>query len=106
MTVEWPALISFSGDPELEFIADESAYQDCLHDFAGHFVEGDRLIDSLGQSFLLTPQGDYQTLGGSLSLDALITLIQEHAFAENNVCVAKIAPPDIASAIKLLKPLV
>jgi hypothetical protein len=101
--VKWPALLSFKGDPELEFIQDEEAWRLSLTDFAGHFVEGDQLVDSDGNAYPLSMAGEIQPTINSCSLEQIIQLIQAHAFAENNVCVAKISAPDIHSAVALLK---
>jgi hypothetical protein len=103
--IKWPALLSFTGDPELEFIENQQAWDLCLADYAGHFVEGDQLIDSQGLSYQLTPCGSCVTdvEPRSRSLEQIIDLIQAHSFAENKVCVAKISAPNIPTAIALLR---
>jgi hypothetical protein len=99
----WPAIIHYQGDAELAFVANRSVWDNDadLHRFG--FQEGDRLIDSDGEIFLLTGKpgrpAKIHSTGQTADLDMLSELVRAHAAQIGNCCVAKFSVASAAEAV-------
>ncbi|MBU2896738.1 DUF4144 domain-containing protein [Vibrio hepatarius] len=98
--VQWPCILKLEGDSELIFLASEQALSrelDCLI-----FSSSDCLIDGLGHTYQVKSCRFGYTLESQdrmLSLESVTEFIQEHQFAQAEVCLTKIQFTSIAEAI-------
>ncbi len=98
---QFPAWLQFAGHAELLYLADQAALlRSCEEEL---LLPDDRLIDSNGHSFSLENPQQPQPLQ-PLSMQTLITLLQQHYFAEQQTCLLKIQPLTPLQAIALLAP--
>jgi len=107
--INWPAIIKHSGDPELIYVSNQTAWE---NDVDLHYVEYDEtdfLLDSDGktytlqekQSFYITPKPN----GDSKSLQETLGLVKAHAAQQGSCCVAKLYAPSIVEALKIVESL-
>lgn len=97
--LSWPALIHYPGDAELEYIADDSAWQTWEASPGAA-----RLIDSHGIAYAITPDRRL-TLLNHMTLEEILILIRAHAAQEGICCTSKIGAISIPAAINLLSSL-
>ena len=100
MMVHWPCILKLEGDSELIFLASEQALSSELDGLI--FSSSDCLIDGLGQTYQVKSCRLGYTLESRdrmLSLERVTELIQEHQFAQAEVCLTKIQFISIAEAI-------
>jgi len=93
--IKWPAVLKYSGEDELVFIADETVWNgdSDLH-FYG-YSELDRLIDAEGNLYALQQvqkqkHVDILATASSLSLREFEFLVKAHLVALDQCCVEKI----------------
>jgi hypothetical protein len=98
----WPAVIRHGEDPELSFIADQSAWLE----YTSHEDPGtdDSVIDSSGHRYEIIRNGGEFRLqaDGSVTLTELLGLVKAHAAASGSCCVAKLYAPTIEEALKIV----
>ena len=100
--INWPAIIRHGEDPELSFIADQSAWlQYISHEDP---VTDDSVIDSSGHRYSIIRHGGEFRLqaAGSVTLTELLGLVKAHAAASGSCCVAKLYAPTIDEAMKIV----
>jgi hypothetical protein len=104
--IAWPALLSYAGQAELDYIADEHQWRQLGDSHHLHPHRDDRLIDCEGQLFRPVRHEDHielQSLGSRLSVEEAILLVQRHEAAVGRCCVAKFAASSIRQCIEALK---
>jgi hypothetical protein len=105
----WPAIIHYQGDAELAFVPDRAAWENDADLHRLGFQEGDRMIDSDGEIFLMTgkpgrPAKIRQT-GQHADLDTLSELVRAHAAQVGNCCIAKFAVTSATEAVLTIQSL-
>lgn len=98
----FPLLLNYQGQHEAELIRDELMLTQLLQQPQHLLPDADRLIDSLGQVYLVNPAYQLYASTEQLDLAEVISLIQQHFFALAQNCVVKIQATDIRSALLLL----
>ncbi len=104
--IHWPAVLQYDNDPELEYLENETAWQQTIASSENAFEQQDQLIDSEGQVFSCTQLG--QTSAGKsqpttiIKLETLLGLIKAHLADTGSCCVAKTYAPTIRDAIRIL----
>jgi len=102
----WPAIIKFSGDDELTYIADLQQWKSDtdLHFFG--YQQDDMLIDSCGMIHHLNQHNvDLimpQPTGALIDLGLATTIVQAHYSSIRSCCAAKIFAPSVAQLIELI----
>ena len=100
--IHWPAIIRHGEDPELSYIADQSAWLEFTsHENAG---EDDAVIDSTGHQYSIVGHGSEIRLetSATITLNELLGLVKAHAAAKGSCCVAKLYAPTIDEAMKIV----
>ena len=104
MTINWPAIISRSGDVELLYVRDAAHLDEVLSDETG-FDAADCLVDTAGDVFSPVTSRHrvigFRATGRQLPLDAVLGLVKGHAAQAGSCCVAKLYAPTIRAAIEL-----
>lgn len=106
--IAWPAILHFSGDHELMFIASQTEWDadTCVH--GGHYESNDRLIDSLGMIYSLNQRNNNfltpQPTGRAASLAEIIALVKAHLSEQGSCCVSKLFAASITEAIEIAFP--
>lgn len=103
----WPALLKFTGDDELLFVANQQAWDSEASVYAASSQPEDILVDSQGAKFELK-KNSANTLEPVASqqfieLDSLLALIKLHQSQSGACCAAKLYFPTIAEAVLSLK---
>ncbi|MDF0535500.1 DUF4144 family protein [Shewanella sp. A32] len=105
----WPALLQQSGADELLYIDSQQDWQQLWQSAAYLLNPGDRLIDSDGLTWILTPTVtqplNILTPTSNISLDQLQKLVQRHALIEGNCCISKLQLISITDAMQFVKSL-
>jgi hypothetical protein len=107
--MNWPCIIKHSDDAELVYVRDQSEWDNDadLHYF--EYDESDCLIDSSGNIYNLTKQGNKyvkpEASGDSVSLVEILGLVKAHAAQKGSCCVAKLYVPTITDAFKIVESL-
>ena len=99
--VHWPGILKLDGDDELIYIADHDAFLCECNEMI--LQERDRLIDCEGNTYIIDIKNEKQQLQlckTRLSVSQVTSLIQEHEFANAQVCIIKIQFTSIEQAIK------
>jgi len=99
---QYPLLLSYQGQPELELITNPAAFAQLELDNPFLLPDADRLIDLQGQVYQCNSAKQWYLCPPQLDLAAVTELLQQHFFACAQSCVLKIQPPDIASAFSML----
>ncbi|MGY5538096.1 DUF4144 family protein [Vibrio brasiliensis] len=101
--VIWPCLFKLEGDSELIYL-DTEPY--LVAELEGLIWDAsDLLIDSSGQCFVLSVEGDgyvFEAQGAPLTLPEVTKLVQEHEFSKAEMCLTKIQFSSVAEAIQSL----
>ena len=106
--IRWPAFIQFSGQAELSYLANESAWVAEAHQHLQTYQPGDRVVDSVGQLFALKGSGHTAELsptGEKLTLPELLPIVRAHAAQAGLCCTAKLSAASIGEAVQLLSTL-
>ena len=102
VSITWPAIIHYTGQDEVEFVADQANWD---HDPTWHrfqYRETDQLIDADGRIYQLrhangmalpVPTGRYS------SLHEVVDLVRTHAARAGTCCISKYFAPTIKEAI-------
>ncbi len=102
--IHWPCILKLAGDDELIFIKNHDAF---IADCSDMILQNeDRLIDSQGITFSIENTTSSLTLRPTdVKIDAVqaSTLIQEHEFANAQVCIIKMHFTSVAQAIKAIE---
>lgn len=102
--IHWPCILKLAGDDELIFIKNHDAF---IADCGDMILQNeDRLIDSQGITFSIENTTSSLTLRPTdVKIDAAqaSTLIQEHEFANAQVCIIKMHFTSVAQAIKAIE---
>lgn len=101
--IHWPAILQFAGEAELAYLGDKTQLQAHL-DQSGYSHPQDRLIDSNGAIFELIGASTRPT-HQHVNLAELLEIIRAHAAQQRQCCIAKLAAPTIAEAIRLVESL-
>mgnify|MGYP001820249070 FL=1 len=105
-SIEWPAVIHYENDAELEYVENEQHWLQQPDWREGDFESRDRLIDSEGQVFSLLPGSATVVLpvatGDCLSLNEVLGLVKAHLADQGSCCVAKTYAPTIRDAILMV----
>lgn len=104
--INWPAILSYVGDNELAYIADQSEWDLDSNWHCFDYQSNDLLIDSQGIAYslshrknsLVVPEPTQQTL----SLEQVSELIKAHLSAQGSCCVTKFFASSIKEAIAML----
>lgn len=103
MMVHWPCILKLEGDSELIFLASEQALSSELDGLI--FSSSDCLIDGHGQTYQVKSCRlgyKLESRDRVLSLERVTELIQEHQFAQADVCLTKIQFTSITEAINAI----
>ena len=106
--IRWPAFIQFSGQAEVVYLADESAWVAEAHQHLQAYQPGDRVVDSAGQLYSLKGNGraaELSPTGGKLTLPELLLIVRAHAAQAGVCCTAKLSAASIGEAVQLLSTL-
>ncbi len=102
--IHWPCILKLAGDDELIFIKNHDAF---IADCGDMILQNeDRLIDSQGLTFSIENTAISLTLrptGVQIGAIEASTLIQEHEFANAQVCIIKMHFTSVAQAIKAIE---
>jgi len=107
--MRWPALLSYVGDNELVFIANQSAWMSDRDLQSPHFDEGDRIIDTDG--CLYQPEKSEKgielvKLEEKYTLEDLVELVQAHMFEQAGAtCVSKVGASSIDQLMTIMEAL-
>jgi hypothetical protein len=100
-------LFKLEGDDELLFVVSKKALIEALESLI--FSDEDLLIDTLGGTFKIRmdSEGDVvlTSLGLTLTLAEVTSLIQAHEFASTQACLTKIQFNSISEAVQALRSL-
>jgi len=106
--VKWPAVLKYSGEDELVFIADEAVWKgdSDLH-FYGYSAS-DCLIDAEGNRYSLKQtqkqkEVECVTTGKRLSLQEFEALVKAHLVALDQCCVEKIQLTSFSQGLKFVQ---
>ena len=105
ISISWPAILHYRGDDELDFVPDQSAWDEQQRHCAIGYQPGDRLIDSTGRCHLLASVRQCETTGSrntSLNLDEILCLVRAHAAQSGICCVAKIQAMSVKEVIEMV----
>ena len=108
-TINWPAILNYSGDAELLYLNSQSEWDSDqgLHSFS--YDENDCLIDSSGNIYSLIYKIDKTVqpvfTNKTKTLDEILGLIKAHASQTDSCCVAKLYAPSISDAFKMIEAL-
>lgn len=104
--IHWPAVISYQGDDELNYVASLAAWQADPHLPNFTFEADDVLIDSRGQVFKLADRicGEAKA-AAVISLDEFVELLRKHVSAMGNCCASKLGFSTFAEGMDLLRQL-
>ena len=104
--MRWPVLLSYKGDNELVFIANQAEWMLDPDFQSSHFDEGDRIIDTDG--YLYQPIKDEKgialvKLEEKYTLENLIALVQAHMFEQAGAtCVSKVGASSIDQVMNIM----
>ena len=101
----WPALLQYAGQAELEYVADARHWQQLARSHHLRFHRDDRVIDSEGKCYRPVQHSDHvelQALGTHITLTEAIALIRHHEAAGGQCCVAKFSAASIAECVAAL----
>jgi len=107
--VIWPGIIKYSDDAELDYIGNQSEWDNDadLHSF--EYAENDFLIDSSGNIYSLTKRSNQYVIpeanGDSMPLHEVLGIVKAHAAQKGSCCVAKLYAPTIRDAFKIVESL-
>ena len=105
-SVQWPAIIAYDNDPELDYIESENLWQAQAEGLDSHFEKEDRLIDVTGQVFSLERINSGMVIplstGNYLNLSEILGLVKAHLADQGSCCVAKTYAPTIRDAIMMV----
>nr|WP_087026484.1 DUF4144 family protein [Thaumasiovibrio subtropicus] len=103
-TPQWPCILKLEGDDELLYLHDAQTFVDECK--ALMTTAGDRVIDSMGQSYSIDLNGEDTPILSPLktvyTAYQLSQLIQAHEFSKAQVCLTKIQFAAVADAIAAL----
>jgi hypothetical protein len=104
--IDWPAIIKYADDAELQFISDETVWRNDpdLHDYG--YAESDCLVDVSGTLYSLSYKVNGcinpQPAGRSMGLQEILGLVKAHAAQKGSCCVARLYAPTIADAFAIV----
>lgn len=90
---------------ELQYVESASEWLSDTRFVAAKFYPGDELIDSAGDVYSLAgaDSGTLQHTGVTLSADAVLELVKQHASVCGHCCVSKMGASSRAEAIQLVQ---
>ena len=104
--MNYPAIVKFSGQDELLYIATQTSFAQQYLLQQPYFTPEDLLIDATGQAYLLHQFTQHSSslpaLARQFDLTELTALVQAHFFALAQSCVVKIQAPSITALFELL----
>jgi len=108
--VYWPAIIKLAGDAELDYVADQAAWETDSGLGAMNYDESDCLIDATGAVYTLVRRDIRDRVvpeasGEIKSLEQVLGLVKAHAAQADSCCVAKLFAPTIVDAMAMVKAL-
>jgi len=115
--IEWPAVVKLSQNDELLYLAHQRDWLELACLYQHHFTEEDQLLDSAGHRYLISanprtvhedPVGELPQLllqVQNLSLTDFIKWVQNHATAQGQCCVAKLAFTTIGQGMEIVRTL-
>ena len=105
-TVNWPAIIVFSGDDELLFIENAQAMMENPDMVATGYHPEDQLIDSQGTVFAIEDKNNTVLLfatGQKVTVSHIDALVRRHLSNHGQVCVSKFTRDSIMQAFEIVK---
>ena len=104
--VNWPAVIKFSGDAELIYVADQAEWENDPDLYSADYSEADYLVDSAGDVYRLTIKADKRVkpewTGEARALLQMLGLVKAHAAQSGCCCVSKLHAPSIREALEIV----
>ena len=106
LEIQWPAILKLHGVDELIYLQGHAAWLSDRHLQSMHLTADDYLIDSVGQCFHLTRNGDggFMANGEQLNLRQVLQLVRMHVAQDGACCVSKLQADSIAAIIAMLQP--
>jgi len=106
--VQWPAIIHYENDAELEYVENADQWRQLSRELHSQFEQHDRLIDCTGRVYSVMPANTVervpQYIDKKISLSAVLGLVKAHLAGQGSCCVAKFYAPSIEAAISMVKP--
>jgi hypothetical protein len=115
--IEWPAVVKLTQNDELIYLAHQRDWLELACLYQHHFIDTDQLLDSKGQTYLISahPQKIHEDPVGELpqllrqeqglALTEFIKWVQNHAQALGQCCVSKLAFTTISQGIEIVRTL-
>lgn len=104
--MNWPCIIKYAGDAELVYVTDQTQWDEDVDLHQVIYGQSDILIDSSGEIYSLeTFDGqrvEPRPLGETMTLQAVIDLVRNHAAQQGSCCVAKLYATTLEEAFSIV----